>query len=140
MKFLALVLVLFSLTAKAGDMLGVGASFGQSTIPSYGLDYEAIYDEVFGLYTDVALYGNKGYFQPYVSFGTQGDHLSLGLACSASMLAADGGSYNTQFGVGPELGYMQNLTRDIYLKENNYFMNFHGNWFLNATFSIGLNL
>ena len=133
MRFLYLLLLLLPIVAQANDMVGLDVGFGQGTKPFYGADYEFNKDLP---YLDVALTANSQYFQPYVSFGAQFEHVNLGLANSVTV---SGGS--AQYAIGPEVGYMQNLNPLLYVKENNSYMGWFGGSFnCSCTFSLGLNL
>lgn len=137
MKILALFLVLFSVSANAGDMLGANFGFGQNTTPFYGVDYEFNQDLP---YLDVALFANKQYVQPYVSVGLQFEHINVGFAGAISMSGYSAGAFQGQLTFGPEIGYMQNLSKSIYVKENNSYMGYGGQYSLTSTLSLGLNL
>lgn len=137
MKFLLAFLMFFPAIAMA-DMVEANYGFGQGTKPFYGADYEFVK----GLsYLDLSLTGNSEYVQPYVSAGLQFDHINIGLASAVAISnGSHDGSFNGQLSVGPEIGYMQNLTDLIYVKENNSYMGFNGAYNFTSTLSIGFNL
>lgn len=136
MKFLVLFLMMLPILAHA-DMAGIDVGAGQGTKPFYGLDYE--FNK--GLpYLDVALYANDEYAQPYVSGGLQFDHVNIGLAAATTLSNLSNGGFTGQLSVGPEIGYMQNLSKEVYIKENNSYMGFSGAYNFSATISLGFNL
>lgn len=137
MKFLVLLLLLVPFVAKA-DMAEIDAGFGQGTKPFYGADYEFVKNLP---YLDLSLTGNSQYVQPYVSFGLQFEHISLGLAQAVTISdLTNGGSATAAYGIGPEVGYMQNITDLVYVKENNSYLHSSGSFNLTCTLSVGFNL
>lgn len=136
MKYLILVMMFVSSIASA-DMAELDAGFGQGTKPFYGADYEFVKDLP---YLDFSLTGNSQYLQPYVSFGAQFEHISVGLAQAVTLTdLTNGGHGSAQYGIGPEAGYMQNLTDLVYVKENNSLL-YSGSFNFACTLSLGLNL
>jgi hypothetical protein len=137
MKFLIAFLMLFPFIAKA-DFVEVDAGFGQGTKPFYGADYEF----VTGLqYTDVSLTGNSDYVQPYISAGLQFEHFNFGLGAGVSVSNFSGGAFNGQLGVGPEFGYMHDISKLMYLKVNNTYLGYpSGQFNFTSILSIGFNL
>jgi hypothetical protein len=137
MKFLSLVLIFLPALAYA-DMGGVDFNFAQGSRPSYSLDYE--FNKDAGTpYLDAALSANRDYVQPYLSAGMQFEHMNLGLATAVAFSGIHNGAFNGQLTIGPEIGYMQNLTKTFYIKENNNYMGFNGQYNFGCTLSIGMN-
>ena len=141
MKFLVLLLALFSITAQA-DMLGAGVGFGQGSQPSYGADYEFVKSDFSFVapYADISIYANKTFVQQYGAIGLQFEKLSFGLAVAATSVNQGNGQYQGQLSFGPEFGIMQNITKAIYVKENNSYLDYHGTFNFGSTLSLGLNL
>ena len=138
MKLLALLLVLFPVLANA-DMAGVDLNFGQNTRPAYSLDYE--FNKDAGMpYLDIALSANSDYIQPYVSGGLQFEHINVGIASAVAFSNISNGAFNGQLSFGPEIGYMQNLNKTFYVKENNNYMGYNGSYNFGFTLSLGANL
>lgn len=138
MKFLAFLLIFLPSLAMA-DMVEVSAGGGQGTKPFVGADYEFVSELP---YLDVAISGNNEYIQPYVSAGLQFEHFNFGVGAGVSMSnLSSSGAFNGQLGVGPEIGYMQNLSKLIYVKENNTYLGYpNGQFNFTSTLSIGFNL
>lgn len=136
MKYLVLFISLLSVTANA-DMAGFNFGFGQNTRPFYGVDYEINEDLP---YFDISISGNRDYVQPQVSLGLQFEHLNFGIAGAVSASNYSKGGFTGAFSFGPEAGYMQNLSKLVYVKENNSYMGFGGKFNLTSTVSLGLNL
>lgn len=137
MRLLGLFLLLAPVLSYA-DMGGLDFGVGQNSRPLYSVDYEFNKDGTLP-YLDVALSANQDYVQPYVSGGLQFEHINVGLAAAVSLSGYHDGAFTGQLSVGPELGYMYNLTQKIYVKENNSYMGFDNQFSFMATFSIGLN-
>lgn len=138
MKFL-LALLIFLPSLAMADMVEANFGFGQGTKPFYGADYEFVSDLP---YLDVSLTGNNEWIQPYVSAGLQFEHFNFGIGAGVTMSnLSSSGSFNGQLGIGPEIGYMQNLSKLIYVKENNTYLGYpNGQFNLTSTLSIGFNL
>lgn len=127
---------MFLPTLAFADMGALDVGAGQGSRPSYGLDYEFNT----GLpYLDLALMGNKDYVQPYVSGGLQFEHINVGIATALTMTGYSQGAFAGQLSVGPEVGYMQNLSKLVYVKENNSYMGFSGKYNFSSSLSLGLN-
>ena len=139
MKFLVLLLALFSLTAKAGDMAGASFGVGQGSMPMYGADYEFI--NSLGGYADVSFFANRQTVQPGVSFGVQGKALNLGIVFSNNISNIAPQTYSSGgLNIGGELGYQHNLVGPFYVKENNQYVDVHGTFYFGSTLGLGLNL
>lgn len=136
MKLLLALLFLVP-TLSYADMGALDVGFGDNMRPAYGLDYEFNA----GLpYLDVALMANQDFAQPYISAGLQFEHFNFGLGSAITLANYHAGTFSGQITAGPEIGYMQNLTEKIYVKENNtYLSDFDGKFTYSATVSIGLN-
>jgi hypothetical protein len=135
-KLLALLMVLFPVFANAG-MLGADFNFGDGTKPSYGVDYEAVAGVA---YVDSAFSANRNMWQFYNSGGIQLEHLNYGLAIASTLTSYYNGGFHNQITIGPEVGFMFDLSKSVYFKENNSYMGFNDRYYLNSTISIGLNL
>lgn len=116
------------------DSLAIDGGFGQGTKPFYGADYQFVKDIP---YADISLTGNSQYVQPYISFGLQLDHVNVGLGQALTFSRTDG---SVAYGIGPELGYVQNVTDLFCVKENNALLFSSGSLSFSATFSFGINL
>lgn len=128
MKRLLMVLLAFSTVARA-DMAGIGVGVAQGSSPFFVADYEFVKDIT---YLDVSLSINKDFVQPGVSVGFQFEHINIGIGVSLA---------NRVISLGPEFGYMQNLSDLVYIKVNSNLMGFPGSKFnLGATLGLGLNL
>lgn len=136
MKFLIFLLMFIPFFSKA-DMVELSVGGGQGTKTFFGADYEFVK----GIsYLDAAISGNNEYVQPYVSAGLQFDHFNFGLAAAVSMSSYMNGAFQGQLSFGPEIGYMQNLNSLVYIKENNSYMGYAGQYNFTSTISIGFNL
>jgi hypothetical protein len=137
MKYL-IALLMFLPTFAQADMLGLNVGGGQGTKTFYGADYEFVTDIP---YLDVAVSGNEDYVQPYVSAGLQFEHLNLGFGAGLSVMNFSNGSFNGQLALGPEIGYMQNLNKLVYVKAGANYLGFPNSPFnLTGTLTLGFNL
>lgn len=136
MKFLAVLLIALLPSLAMADMGGFDIGFGENSKPSYGFDYQ------FGSglpYLDVAFMANSEYVQPYVSGGLQFEHINVGLATAVTLSNMSNGAFQGQLSVGPEVGYMQNLSKLTYVKASVNYMGFNGPYVLGSTLGLGLN-
>lgn len=138
MKWLIALLIFLPSLAFA-DMFGVDVGAGPNARPSYGFDLEKNVDGKLP-YTDYSLMANNDFLQSYVSAGLQFEHINVGLGIAFTSTDWYMGTFRTAITAGPEIGYMYNLTKVFYVKENNtYLSTFGGVFTFGATLSLGVN-
>lgn len=120
------------------DMAGFNVGFGENSKPFYGVDHEFNEDGHLP-YLDMALYGNSDFVQPYLSLGLQFEHLNIGVAAACTLSNISNGAFNGQLAVGPEVGYMQNLSKLLYVKGASSYLGYNSAYSLSTTLSLGVN-
>jgi len=137
MKYLVFLLMLIPGIASA-DMAGLAYGVGQNTKPFITGDYEFVSELP---YLDVAISANSDYVQPYVSAGLQFEHINIGFGVGVSVSNFSQGAFNGQLAFGPEIGYMHNLSKLVYVKGGVNYLGFPGTTSnLGGTLGIGFNL